>query len=261
MERLTDRDELRKIADIYSRYCNIMTVPLCYDAFDCLQSLNSHNIWVSNKTKDILCHLDQHVAVWTYFITLLLWFPSVHACWFPADTNHPVNGASPFYMTAVLLISLIPLTAGISSTCLLLRVDARLDEEKKHTMYSVGSVAGLTGRLPGQSWPEPAKHAVHPCIQMTGLGWHDQTSASEMARLTLVEVPGLPLKSPCVTFGSSIFQSHDKITCQSFTCAPVAQDHRTVRGKIHPKTTWNLLLLIQSSQTSWPRKASFAFCS
>lgn len=60
MERLT---EINYVSYIYNSYCNIMTVSLCYDSFDCLQSINSHNIWVSNRIKDILCHLYQRIAV------------------------------------------------------------------------------------------------------------------------------------------------------------------------------------------------------
>lgn len=59
-----------------------MTVSVCYHSFVCLHSLNSQNIWVWNRIKDILCHLYQHFAVWTCFITLLLRFSLVHASFF-----------------------------------------------------------------------------------------------------------------------------------------------------------------------------------
>lgn len=87
------------------------------------------------------------------------------------DTNQPVLLQHEWSLSVVHdcypanLTALIPLTAGISSMYLSLRVDALLDQEKKHTMYSVGSMAGLMGGLPGQSWPEPAK--LSPSMQST----------------------------------------------------------------------------------------------
>lgn len=66
----------------------ITTVPL--SSFYCLQGLIPHNIWVSNKIKDIPCHHYQHTAVWTYFITSAFVSLGIHV-FGPLSHVFPVN--------------------------------------------------------------------------------------------------------------------------------------------------------------------------
>lgn len=66
----------------------ITTVPL--PSFYCPQGLIPHNIWVSNKIKDIPCHHYQHSAVWTYFITSAFVSFGIHV-FGPVSHVFPVN--------------------------------------------------------------------------------------------------------------------------------------------------------------------------
>lgn len=111
--------------------------------------------------------------------------------------------------------------------CLSLWVNALLDQEKKHMMYSVGRIAGLMRGLPDHSWPEPVK--LSPGRQSTpaykwvdqkallynaqvgspicrSLGWHHWTHATEVSALTLLDMPRLPLKWLCDILCSGIFR-------------------------------------------------------
>lgn len=158
--------------------------------------------------------------------------------------------------------------------CLSLWVNALLDQEKKHTMYSVGRMARLMRGLPDQSWLEPVK--LSPSRQSSphlhtnnwikrlynaqvglaicrSLGWHHWTHTTEVSALTLLYMPRLPLKWLCDILCSGIFQSHDKTTslwnCKSLTCVPMveSQDRK-----------WkNTSLLLSSNQ--WALKTGL-FC-
>lgn len=78
---------LSRCALILSQYLSALSL-----SFHCLQGLISHNIWVSNKIKDILCYHYQHSAVWTYFITPVFFsLRLLYACCGSVSGVFPVN--------------------------------------------------------------------------------------------------------------------------------------------------------------------------